>query len=177
MKITLVRCGQTEDDLLQKIHDSNNNLLSDSGRRQCQKLKFYLKEKNYDYCYMSPLISCVETAMILVGDRVETVPDSRLIERDMGELKGRPLQEYNAYKFWDYDLNRNDYGVEAVQDLFKRCQDFLDYILKKHAGSDILIVTDEEVYRALRYLLKGHKLEGNLLDGAIDYCKVEEFTV
>ena len=52
-----------------------------------------IKEKHYDYCYMSPLVRCVETALILIGDRVEMIPEKRLIERGLGELEGRPGEE------------------------------------------------------------------------------------
>ena len=69
---------------------------------------------------MSPLVRCVETAFILVGDRVEMIRDDRLIEREMGELEGRPREEYNVYRYWDYDLNTSDRGVEPIQDVFKR---------------------------------------------------------
>ena len=177
MKIGLVRHGQTEENFLQKIQGRENHLLNDTGRRQCLRLKNILKDKHYDYCYMSPLIRCVETAMILVGDRVETIPDKRLVERDMGELEGRPREEYNAYLFWDYDLNKSDFGVEPLQDIFKRCDEFLKYILEKHAGQDILIVTHGAPYRALRYLIKKHPLKGKMLDGFIDNCQYEEFEI
>lgn len=118
MKITLVRHGQTEENFLRKIQGQANCLMNDTGRRQCQRLKLRIKDKHYDYCYMSPVVSAVETAMILIGDRVETIPDKRLVERAMGELEGRPEQEFNAFKFWDYNLNREDYGIESVQELF-----------------------------------------------------------
>lgn len=175
MVITLVRHGQTEENFLHKIQGRSNNLMNDTGRRECQRLKMKIKDKKYDYCYMSPLVRAVETAMILIGDRVEMIPDKRLIERDMGELEGRPDQEFNAYKFWDYDLNRNDYGVEAIQDVFDRCLDFLDYILKKHDGKDILIVTHDTTYRVLKHLLLGHELKGNLLVDGVENCAFEEF--
>lgn len=175
MIITLVRHGQTEEDFLRKIQGTSNNLMNDTGRRECQRLKIKIKDKKYDYCYMSPLVKTVESAMILIGDRVEMIPDKRLIERGMGELEGRPEQEFNAYKFWDYDLNKNDYGVEAIQDVFGRCQDFLNYVLEKHSGKNILIVTHETPYRALRHLLLKHELKGNLLDDRIGNCSVEEF--
>ena len=153
----------------------NNNMLNDTGRRQCERLKQRINDKHFDYCYMSPLVRCVETAIILIGDRVETIPDDRLIERNMGKLEGRPHQEYNAYLFWDYDLNKKDFGVEPVQDIFKRCQDFLDDITKKHPDQDILVVTHSATYRALRYLLQKQPLKGKMLDGFIDNCQYEEF--
>ena len=177
MKITLVRHAQTESNYLGNIQGRSNEILNDTGRRQAQRLKEKIKDIKYDYCYMSPLVRCVETALILIGERVEMIPDKRLIQRDMGELEGRPFQEYNAYRFWDYDLNRDDYGVESVHSIINRCDEFLNYIKKKYKGQNILIVTHNAPYRALRHLLKKNKLRGNLLDGEIDNCKIEEFVI
>ncbi len=176
MKIALVRHGETEENFEEKIQGRMNPLLNDTGRRQAQKLRDKIREKHYDVCYTSPLVRCVETAMILIGDRVLMVTDSRLIERDMGELEGHPRGEYNSYLYWDYDLNCSDHKVEALQDLFKRCEDFLDFVKEKNQ-EDVLIVTHGAVYRALRYLLKNHKLKGKLFDGFIKNCQYEEFEI
>ena len=177
MKIALVRHGQTEENFLRKIQGQRNELMNDTGRRQCQRLKIKLKDNHYDYCYMSPLVRCVETAMILIGDRVEMIPDKRLVERNMGELEGKSVDEYNAFRFWDYDLNWSKFGVESVQDIFSRCEEFLNYIIEKHKDKDILIVTHGAPFRALRYLLKKEELKGSLLDGYIDNCQYEEFEI
>lgn len=177
MKITLVRHGQTEENFLRKVQGLENHLLNDSGRRECQALRKKLDKKHFDVCYMSPLVRCVETAFILVGDVCEMIPDKRLIDRNMGEMEGRPLAMYNAYQFWNYSLNRSDFGIEAVQDIFKRCEDFLDYIAVKYPNQNILVVTHSAVYRALRYLLKQEPLKGPLLDGNISNCQYEEFVL
>ena len=177
MKIALVRHGQTEQNSKDLIQGRSNHLLNDVGRGQALALKEKIKDKHFDVCYTSPLIRCVETAMILIGDRVFIVRDDRLMERDMGELEGHPREEYNAYLYWDYDLNKTDRGVEGLQEVFQRCQEFLDYVKEKNSGEDILIVTHGAVYRALRYLLKGHKLKGKMFDGFIPNCQYEEFEI
>ncbi len=175
MKITLVRHAQTEENFKGNMQGKRNILLNDTGRRQCNNLRLKLKDKKYDYCYMSPLVRCVETAFILIGDRVEMIRDDRLIERELGEYEGRPREEYNAYKYWDYDLNCDSRGVEPVQDVFKRCKSFLDYISEKHKDESILIVTHGSPYRALRFLIKGTPLKGHLLDTDIPNLMIEEF--
>ena len=177
MKVTIVRHGQTEENFLNKIQGQRNVLMNDTGRRQCERLRVKIKDKNYDYCYMSPMTRTVETAFILIGDRVETIPDNRLKERFMGELEGKSREMYNAYKFWDYDLNKSDFDVEPIHDVFKRCIDFFDYIKKKHKDQSILVVTHGSPYRALRHLLLNHEIKGNLFDGGIDNCQCEEFEV
>ncbi|MBR2828442.1 MAG: histidine phosphatase family protein [Bacilli bacterium] len=176
MRITLVRHGETEANYLSKIQGRSNPLLNDTGRRQCQKLRNRISNNHYDICYTSPLIRCVETALILIGDRVEFIRDSRLIERDMGDLEGKDYSLYDKYKYWDYDLNSNDENVEKIQDLFFRCQEFLNYIKKTHPKDEsILIVTHGASYRALRYLLRNHPLKGHMYDSKIENCQLEEF--
>ena len=177
MKIMLVRHGQTEKNYLDCIQGHENNMLNDTGRRQCQKLKFELKDKKYNYCYMSPMIRTVETAMILIGDRVETIPDKRLIERNMGDFQGKSRNLYDAKKYWNYSKNCTDLGVESVQDLFNRCEDFFTYIKDKHKDQNIMIVTHSAPFRALRHLILGTNLNSNLLDIEIPNCYYEEFEI
>ena len=177
MKITLVRHGQTEQNYQNILNGRSNDLLNDTGRRQCQKLREQLKDVHFDFCYMSPLVRTVETAFILIGDRVETFPDKRLIERDMGELTGKSRDLYDVKKYWDYDLNSSDLGVEALQDVFKRCEVFLDYVTKKHPNEHILVVTHGAPVRALYHLIKHHNLHGNLLTVSIPNCYCETFEI
>lgn len=177
MKITLIRHAETEENYLGKIQGRSNPLLNETGRRQTLSLKMKLSSSNYDYCFTSPLIRCFETALVVIGDRTEIIRDDRLIEREMGELEGRPKEEYNAFQFWNYDKNRSDYGVEPIQNLFQRCQEFLNEIKEKYPDKSIMIVTHYGPYRALRHLLLSHDLKGNLLDGKIDNCSCEEFEI
>lgn len=177
MKITLVRHGETEENYDGKLQGRRNILLNDTGRRQCKRLRERINDKKYDYCYMSPLVRCVETAMILIGDRVEMIPDKRLIERDIGEFEGKEKELYDIESYWDVDSNKNDGGVEPLSDLIARCEDFINYISDKHKEKDIMIVTHNAPYRVLRHILLKHDLSGNLFDNYIVNCQIEEFEI
>lgn len=178
MKITLVRHGQTDFNYENKMQGCTNNSLNEEGRRECRKLRESLLDKHFDICYMSPLFRAVETAIILIGERVETVVDKRLIERDIGEFEGKNRDLYDPKKYWDYQLNSSDNGVESVQNVFKRCESFLNYLMEKHSGEDILIVTHGSPVRAIHHLLKGTNLAtGNLLDIKIGNCYCEEIEI
>lgn len=174
MKITLVRHGQTESNYQEICQGSTNVLLNDTGRRQSQKLRDKIKNKHYDVCYTSPLVRAVETAMILIGDRVAMNPDPRLRDRDLGELEGKSRDLYDSKKYWDYNLNCSDLGVEPVQDIFKRCNEFLEYIYEKHPGESILIVCHAAPIRAIRHIIFKSDLNKNLLLRNIDNCYFEE---
>ena len=177
MKITLVRHGQTESNYKDICQGSSNILLNDTGRRQCQRLREQIKDKHYDICYMSPLVRAVETAMILIGDKVKMILEKKLVDRDLGELEGKERSLYDAKKYWDYNLNFHELGVEPVQDIFKRCREFLDYVLEKHKGESVLIVAHAATIRAIRHILLETDLSSNLLLDDIGNCYCEEIDI
>ena len=178
MKIILVRHAQTEDNFNNIMQGRRNNLLNDTGRRDCQKLREKLKPIRIDYCYTSPLVRCVETAFILIGDRCEMIRDDRLIERDLGKLEGKKRDVYDVNKYWDYDINSNDKGVEPVRDVISRCSDFLEYIKNKYPNdTNILIVTHSAPVKALKLLLENKKLKGNLFERNIKNSEYLEFDI
>ena len=172
MKIVLVRHGQTEENFEGNICGHKNEMMNDTGRRQCQRLKEKLKDIKFDFCYMSPLIRGVETAIILVGDRVETAPDKRLIDRDMKDLVGKSRDSINEEDFWLVDNTE----VESVEEIFDRCRSFLDYVSDKHKDGSIIVVTHGPIYRVLRHIILKHDMN-NLYDGIIPNCHFEEFEI
>ncbi len=177
MKVTLVRHGQTESNYEGVCQGRSNNLLNDTGRRQCQRLRDKLKNKHFDVCFMSPLIRTVETAMILIGDRVEMIPEKRLIERDLGRLEGKPREDYDCDKYWDYNLNSGDEDVEKIHDLFQRCREFVDYLKEAYHDKEVLVVSHSAVVRAIRHILLGTDLTKNLWTEDIENCYCEEIEV
>ena len=178
MKICLVRHAETEWNYENKLQGQQNMELNDTGIRQAKKLKQKISDLSYDYCYMSPLIRTVQTAIILIGDRVETIPDKRLVERNLGELEGKSRDLYDAKKYWDYNLNSNDLGVEPVQDIFKRCEDFLDYIKNKYDdNTTILVVSHGAPIRALHHILSNTDRNSNLLEIGIPNCFYREYEI
>jgi broad specificity phosphatase PhoE len=177
MKVTLVRHGETESNYLDICQGTSNILLNDTGRRQCKKLRDAIKDKHFDVCYTSPLVRTVETAMILIGDRVRMIPEKKLVDRDLGELEGKERSLYDSKKYWNYNLNSSELGVEPVQDIFKRCNEFLDYIKEKHSDESVLVVAHAATIRALKHLILKTDLSKNLLYDDIKNCYYEEIEV
>ena len=177
MKVTIVRHGQTEYNYLGKLQGRSNIPLNDTGRRECNKIKYSLKEEKFDICFASPLIRTVETAMILVGDRVEIKIDDRLIERDFGSLEGTDFKNYDSVIHWDYKLNLSDNGIEPVQDIIKRVSDFVDYLKENYSDKDVLIVTHGAIVRALHHILNNTDLNSNLCNFTIGNCYIEQVEI
>ena len=175
MFITLVRHGETLSNDNNKIIGFNNHKLSRKGVTNSLMLKDKIRDEQYAYFYMSPLARCVETAMILIGDRVLTKVDDRLNERDYGKFVGKRINKNDKKKYWEYNLNCSDNDVESIQDLFSRCDSFLDDIKKDN--KDVLVVSHEAVIRCLHCLLNNYDLNSNLLDIEIPNCYIEKIEV
>ena len=178
MRIIIVRHGETDNNKENKIQGLKNNLLNNRGRRQACKLREKILSQKIDACYMSPLVRCVETAMILVGDRVVINPDKRLVERDMGEYENKDRNLYDSQLYWDYRKNISTGRVESVQSIFERCRDFLEYLNSKYSDdSTILIVSHGAPVRAIHYILKDIDLNNTKLDLDVKNCYYEELTM
>lgn len=179
MKIYLVRHGETDANKNKIMQGQSQNLqLNENGISQATILKNKLKDVTFDICFTSPLIRAWSTAMVLVGDKVEIKEDKRLIERYLGNLEGKDRSTYSVSKYWDYHLNSNDEDVEPIQDIFKRCNSFMNDLKEKYDdNSTVLIVSHGAVTRCLHHILKKSDLNKSLLDFKIEncYCKEYEF--
>lgn len=173
MKVTIIRHGQTDYNYEGKIQGRSNIPLNDAGRRDCKKLKYNIKDEQFDICFSSSLIRAVETAMILVGDRVEIKIDDRLMERNFGKLEGMSFKKYDGVKYWDYNLNLDDNGIEPVQDIIKRVNSFINYLEKNYKDKNILIVTHGSIVRGLHHILHKTNLNSNLCNFTIGNCYIE----
>ena len=179
MKIYLVRHGETD---LNKEHimqgRTGNPQINKNGIMQATSLKNKLKDVEFTVCFTSPLIRAWSTAMVIVGERVEIKEDERLIERGLGSLEGKSTDCYDVKKYWDYNLNSNDDDVEPIQDIFKRCNEFIGDLKNKYNDEDIiLIVSHGAVTRCLHHILKNSDLNKNLINFKIDNCYCEEYNL
>ena len=67
--------------------------------------------------------------------------------------------------------------MESIQDIFNRCLDFLNYVIKKHPEEHILVVSHGAPIRALYHLLHHSNLHHNLLNVVIGNCYCETIDV
>lgn len=177
MKIYLVRHGETDANKNGILQGQGLNYqLNDTGVRQATKLKNELRNVNFDVCFTSPLIRAWSTAMIIVGERCEIKEDKRLLERYLGNLEGVTKKVYNPVKYWDYYLNCSDDAVEPIQDIFKRCRSFIDYIKNNYSDDmTILIVSHGAITRCLHHILMNSNLNNDLLDFKVENCYCRDY--
>lgn len=152
-----------------------DTVLNRNGIRQANELRNKLKDKKIDVCFSSPLIRARQTAFTIVGDRCLINADDRLLERSLGLLEGESKDTYDMDKYWDTKINSDDSHIEPINDVYKRVEDFIDYLKKNYDGQYILIVSHSAVLRAMHNTLSNHK--DNTESFNIGNGSLEEFDV
>lgn len=148
MKVILVRHGETQWNLENRIVGHTEMGLNSTGRRQVELLARALSEEKVGAIYSSPLTRAVETANEIArmhGLDVRT--EEGLKEVDAGELNGitiaEVMQRYGG--FWDQWVKGIDYlrmpGGETMKELQDRAWSVVSRVVRDHPEETVILVT------------------------------------
>jgi broad specificity phosphatase PhoE len=134
--------------------------LTDKGRDEAQLLGQQLAHVPFDLCVCTPFSRTCTTAEIALAGRnvpIEVVPE--LGDIDIGELEGKTLEDYRA---WKHAHTRRDAfpGGESLDDAALRYAEAYEALLQRPEQT-VLVVTHEI---PLRYAINGAD-GSNELDG------------
>jgi alpha-ribazole phosphatase len=133
-----------------------------------------LAKMTFDAIYTSPLQRCIKLAEALnLGNLVE---DHRLKELNFGDWELRAWDDIPREIFddWAYDYaNKAPPNGETFSQLQQRGINFLDEILSKHVGKNILVISHGGLIRALLAHVLNMELKG-LFRFSIDYASVTQ---
>jgi alpha-ribazole phosphatase len=130
--------------------------LSEDGVLQAKELAGRFASEPVDIIYASPLRRALDTAKILAEQRglaIERCAD--LAEIDFGEFEGRSYDEIEAlfpetFQMWMREPTQVRFPQgENFQDLRRRTLRALEFVLARHAGQRIVIVSHAGVIRIL----------------------------
>ncbi len=132
--------------------------LSESGRRQAERLGARRRDDGLAVVYTSDLNRAIETADIaFAGSDVPRRQDPRLRECNYGELNGRPVAEIDALKATRVEEPYP--GGESYRHVVERTRDFLSDLLAQHDGRRVLLIAHAANRWSLQHLLLGEPLE------------------
>ena len=150
--IYFVRHGQTEWNKIGRMQGHIDIELNDEGKNQAQIVKEKLNGIKFDKVFSSPLKRAKETAKIICDQ--EIIIDDRLIERYNGELEGKLKTEIEVFPDFN-DPNDTRFGIESLDHFKERINSFLDEIVKKYKGKNILVATHAGVCLYVRCYFEG----------------------
>ncbi len=139
----LVRHGQTNWNVDNKLQGHTDIPLNETGREQAYELRRQFERVPFELCFTSDLQRALETAEILsTPHEVKVVIDPRLRERSFGAWEGRLVSELKTAPTQPTCVET----YEAVQD---RVLPFFQEIANLHPGATILVVAHGGVMRAI----------------------------
>ena len=159
MKIYILRHGETDSNVKKIAQGRSNVPLNKNGRDLAVLTGQGIKGIRFDHCISSPLVRARETAELVLeesGNDIPIVIDDRIIEIDFGEKEGKSLTEMTDtdYLFYKDPLQHPGFpGGEAITDVCKRTQAFLNELIAKDDGKTYLISTHGCAMRAMTNFL------------------------
>lgn len=144
MKIVLVRHGESEANVAERINDDPSLPvnLTDKGRAQAEAASDSLREMRFTHAYASEFPRAQQTAAYLLHHHaIELDIDARINERHTG-MDGFPVQVYNDLLRPDPLRIKSGQG-ESFLELMERMRGFLDEIAARHSDGIVLAVSHE----------------------------------
>ncbi len=177
MKLYIVRHGQTESNVGNKLLGATDEDINSVGNMQASNVKKILCNNKIDICFTSLFKRTKHTASIICDDNVPMFIDERLAEREFGILEGGSGNNKYTRDFWDFYLNKKEYGVEPLQDLFFRTKEFLEYLKKNYDDKNVLIVSHAATIRAMHFNIVGFCENTDMLSFKVDNGVILEYDI
>ena len=177
MKIYVVRHGQTDYNINGLFQGRKDIPLNSVGIKQAEETAQKFKNIPVDIILVSPLTRAKETAKYISNvTGIKPVIEQDLIERNFGDMEGKPNREdCNIKMLLDYERNYNICNVEPIQSLFKRVSDCLDKIIDKYMGKNVVLVTHGGVAQAIDCYFNDFPENKDLQSIALKNCEVREY--
>lgn len=175
MKIYVIRHGQTDVNLENRINALNDDDLNETGILQAKQVGKKLENIDYDYIISSPLTRTKHTANLLNIKSKDIICDDRLLERDAGIFTKELIANIDEEDWWSLNP-KNDYkDAETVKDLIGRVYDLLDEIKIKYKDKNLVLVTHGGTSKAISCYFNGIPEDGFIKQYKHDNCELHEF--
>ncbi|WP_144506545.1 phosphoserine phosphatase 1 [Bacillus mycoides] len=161
MKTTVyvTRHGETEWNVAKRMQGRKNSALTENGMLQAKQLGDRMKDLAIDAIYSSPSERTLHTAKLIKGERdIPIIADEHFYEINMGIWEGQTIDEIEmqypeeVHLFWNEPHLFQSTSGENFTAVHKRVIEGIQFLLEKHKGENILIVS----HAAAAKLLVGH---------------------
>lgn len=175
MRIYVIRHGETDVNLENRINSLNEDDLNETGIMQAKQVGIELENIDYDFIISSPLIRTRHTAEVLNVKNKKIIFDNRLIERDAGVFTKQSLEHIDSDDWWNLNPKEDYKDAETVKNVLDRIYEFLDELKEQYKNEKILLVTHGGVSKAISCYFNGIPDDGNLEKYKHNNCEIHEF--
>lgn len=176
MNLFVVRHGQTDWNLEERMQGRTDIKLNTTGISQAEKVREKLLSENIDLIICSPLLRTKKTAEIInKGRNIPILFDERVIERNGGEFEGTVITDFDWEEFISYSKNIRYNLAESTHDFFNRVYAFLDDISEKHPDKNVLVVTHGGVSLPINCYFNSIPDDSKLNSLILNNCEIAKY--
>lgn len=162
----IVRHGQTEWNVEQKLQGHQDSPLTELGVKQAQWLADALEHEVIHHIYSSSSERALKTAAIVRGARgIPIIESDAFKEINLGDWEGRTQEEIKTadpqqfHNFWNDPQQFSVTGSESYGAVAERALNKLEQIVAENTGKHILIVTHTVVLKLLMAHFEQRRLQ------------------
>jgi broad specificity phosphatase PhoE len=160
--IGTVRHGETDYNIQNRYAGTIDVELNEQGRTDARAASARLGQMRFDVTVTSPLKRAMETAQILTGGRIETIPCSYARERDFGVLQGVTASEVEHIRPPIHFVKvGGDYhsidppNAETFEEVRARAAGLRSYLLGDFNGRRVLVVSHGVFLQQFHGVMRG----------------------
>lgn len=166
--IYVVRHGETDWNVEGRIQGQSETFLTPKGIKQAEELRDTLKGIAFDLAICSPLARAKDTCKIILGgDDLKVKYDSRLMERDFGEMTG-VVDKFMS--FWDSGKPREAKGLETIGEMEERIFPLMQEIVSEYSDKNVLIVAHQGPLFIIENFFGYAPADGNYMSHRLQGC-------
>jgi len=178
MELYVIRHGQTATNATKgMVGRKQVYALTEKGEEQAKNARSETEKLDYDFVICSPLLRAKVTCGIVNVKGKDVIEDDRIMERDCGEMEGRPKESFDYPHYWNYHYDFDFKGMTPIKEFLNTVWGFLDDIKEKYPDKKILIVTHNGVCRAIGAYFYGIPEDGELTVYAHENCEIKKYIV
>lgn len=177
MKIYAVRHGETEINNKGMINGRNTIGLNPKGIMQAKKAGLKLTNIDFDIIYSSPLPRAMQTTKCLNYNGYNVIYDDRLMERDAGSMQYKHVGDIDVELWYDRTKLVIYDDTEGFKNIINRTKDFLNDLVSSCEYENVLIVTHNDVLKALYVIFNKNTTDDMILRYEVKNCAIAEYIV
>lgn len=163
----LIRHGETEWNLANRMQGSKNSPLTEKGILEAKRTGEFLAHTPFIAAYSSTQPRAIETRDYILSERDPTLTPvpcgelNALCEMDFGQWEGQSIEQlkrntaFQDYLYFPAKFDPSQNQGEHYIDVILRMQSALRELAQTHSSGNILIVTHGASLRLLLHAIKG----------------------
>ena len=179
MKLYAIRHGLTDLNVKGIYNGLIDEDINETGIAQAHETKELMKDNEYDIIYCSPMLRAKHTCEIINEDNKPVIYDDRLKERTLGKFDGIKTSDGGlSRKDWlSYSYKSDDETFENLPTFFNKIHNFLDEIIEKNKGKNILIVAHGGILRAIYFYFNEIPKDGDVSIYLAKNCEINYYEI